>query len=228
MKRVRWLKVDWPVSMQKLGERMKAQLFTPNSQEGFVVERVTEDLVEGCFIEKLTIQEVTTDPFGNEMESERVVYRSVDFTLFENHPQIELRTPPRSTKEFIQKLSELCDAELEVEPLTLQLMDWVRTLQGNLKHNLVVDAIQISGLELEQGITAKILLKSERDVREAMQNLIGKSKFMPEKVQLKITMGANKTVPLHLANTGTVNITSDYYTYLLPILRKTLPQKFEL
>ena len=56
MKRVRWLKVDWPVSMQKLGERMKAQLFTPNSQEGFVVERVTEDLVEGCFIEKLTIQ----------------------------------------------------------------------------------------------------------------------------------------------------------------------------
>lgn len=222
MKRVRWLSAKWPVSMEILGEKMKAQLFTPDSFDGFVIERIRENFIEAHFIEKLIYKETITDPFGKDEILDRVAYRNIDFTLFSDYPNIELRNSQRSTKEFVSKLLELCDFSLSITPVSVNLLDWVQSIQEEMKEKLLVDSIQVSGLEVEEGVSAKVLLKGNRDVREAMQHLSVKKKFTLEKVQVKVTIG-NQTVPVHLVNTGFVKIPTDYFNDLLPTLRGTLP-----
>lgn len=222
MKRVRWLSATWPVSMRTLGAKMKTQLFAPDSFDGFVIERIRDNAIDAHFIEKLTFQETLTDPFGNEEVFDRVLYRDVDFTLFSEFPNIELRNSQRSTKEFVSKLLELCNFSLTVTPVSVNLLDWVQAFQQKIDQKILVDSLQVSGFELEDGVTAKILLKGDGDVREALQHISAKRKFALEKVQAKIMMGS-KVVPIHLTSTGSLRIPSDYLNELLPILRSSLP-----
>lgn len=222
MKRVRWLSANWPVSMRTLGARMKTQIFTPESFDGFVIERIRDSSVEAHFIEKITFQETTTDPFGKVEIIDRIAYRDVEFTLFSDFPNIELRNSQRSTKEFVNKLLELCNFSLTVNPVSVNLLEWVQAIQRQTQQKLLVDSLQISGLELEEGVSAKVLLKGDKDVREAMQHLSVRKKFTLEKMQVKIPMGS-QTVPVHLANTGSVKIPVDHFNDLVTILRSTLP-----
>jgi hypothetical protein len=222
MKRVRWLSAKWPVSMRTIGAKMKTQLFTPESFDGFVIERIRDSSIEAHFIEKMAYQETITDPFGKVEIVDRIAYRDVEFTLFSDFPNIELRNSQRSTKEFVSKLLELCNFSLTVNPVSVNLMDWVQAIQRQTQHKLLVDSLQISGLELEEGVSAKVLLKGDKDVREAMQHLSVRKKFTLERMQVKIPMG-NQTVPVHLANTGSVKIPVDHFNDLVPILRSTLP-----
>lgn len=222
MKRVRWLSAKWPVSMRTLGARMKTQIFTPESFDGFVIERIRDSSIEAHFIEKMTFQETTTDPFGKVEIIDRIAYRDVEFTLFSDFPNIELRNSQRSTKEFVSKLLELCSFSLTVNPVSVNLLEWVQAIQRQTQQKLLVDSLQISGLELEEGVSAKVLLKGDKDVREAMQHLSVRKKFTLEKMQVKIPMGS-QTVPVHLANTGSVKIPVDHFNDLVPLLRSTLP-----
>jgi hypothetical protein len=222
MKRVRWLNAKWPVSMRTLGAKMKAHTFTSESFDGFVIERIRDSSIEAHFIEKLTYQETMTDPFGKEEVIDRIFYRDIEFKLFSDFPNIEIVNSQRSTKEFVSKLLELCNFSLTVTPVSVNLVEWVQAIQGQVQQKLLVDSLQISGLELEEGVNAKILLKGDKDVREAMQHLSAKKKFTLEKVQVKIPMGS-QSVSVHIANSGAVKIPVDHFNDLLPILRSTLP-----
>jgi hypothetical protein len=223
MSRVRWLSAEWPVSMRVLGSRMKAQTFTPESFDGFVIERIRENFIDAHYIEKFTYEEKTIDPFGNEETLNRISYKNVGFTLFSDFPNIELRNPQRSIKEFISKLLELCDFSLSITPVTVNLVDWIQAIQKQTNQNVLVDSLQIAGLELEEGVSAKILLRGSKDVREAMRHLSGNRKFDFEKAQVKMTI-ESRIAPVHLSNTGSARIPPDYFDDLAPILRTTLPR----
>lgn len=221
MKRVRWLGAQWPVSMRILAAKMKTQLFTPESFDGFVIERVRENSIEALYIEKLIYQETITDPFGKEEVFDRVVYRNIEFTLFSEFPNIELRDAHRSTREFVNKLLELCNFSVAIEPVTVDLLDWVEAFQKNINQKTMIDSLQVSGLELEVGVSAKILLKGDRDVREALQHLSAKRKFVLEKVQVKIPVG-QQVIPIHMSNFGTAKIPDDHLNDFLHVLRMSL------
>lgn len=221
MKRVRWLGAQWPVSMRTLAAKMKTQLFTPESLDGFVIERVREDSIEAHYIEKLSYQETITDPFGKEEVFDRVAYRNIEFTLFSEFPNIELRDAHRSTREFLNRLLELCNFSVAIEPVTLDLLDWVEAFQKNISQKTMIDALQVSGLELEAGVSAKILLKGNKDVREALQHLSAKRKFVLEKVQVKIPIG-QQIIPIHMSNSGTAKIPEDHLNDFLHVLRESL------
>lgn len=222
MERVRWLRAEWPLSMRMLGGKMKSQLFTPESTDGFIIERIRDNFIEAHFIEKLIYQEKIIDPFGKQEVLDRVLYRNIDFTLYSNYPNIELRNSHRSTKEFVSKLLELCDFSLSIANTSVDLLAWIESIQLVIKQNILVDSLQISGLELEEGVSAKILIKGQKDVRDAMQHLCAKQRFALEKVQAKVIFG-NHIVPMQLTNTGNAKIPAEYFNHLLPILRSTIP-----
>lgn len=223
MNRVRWLNAQWPSSMRTIGNKLKAMPFSEDSMDGFAIERVRDDFIEGRYIEKYIYQEVNSDPFGKEEVIERTGYRSTDFTLFAQFPYIELRNGQRSIKEFVNKLLQACNFTLVVSPITVSLLDWVASFQKITGEKIVVDSLQVSGVALEEGITGKILLKGDRDVREAIDNIVGSKKYTLEKVQVKMTSGG-KSLSVHLANNGTAKIPPDHISDLLPVLRQSFPK----
>lgn len=175
MNRVRWLHAQWPSAMRTIGSKLKAMPFTEESMDGFAIERVRDDFIEGRFIEKYVYEEVLADPFGKEEVIERTGYRSTDFTLFSQFPYIELRNGQRSIKEFVNRLLQACNFNLVVSPITVNLLDWVASFQKTAGQKIVVDSVQVSGVALEEGITGKILLKGDRDVRDDLPPILVRS-----------------------------------------------------
>jgi len=223
MNRVRWLNAQWPSVMRTIGNKLKTMPFTEESMDGFVIERIRDDFIEGRFIEKYAYQEIIADPFGSEEVIDRTGYRSTDFTLFSQFPNIELRNGQRSIKEFVNRLLQACNFTLVVSPVTVNLLDWVASFQRTAGHRILVDSVQVSGVALEEGITGKILLKGDRDVREAIDNIVGGKRYTLEKVQIKLD-GVGKNLAIHLANNGTAKIPPDHTSELLPLLRQSLPR----
>jgi hypothetical protein len=221
MRRARWLSAKWPISMRTLASRMKSQLFVPESFDGFVIKRVRDDYIEAHYIEKFSYQETITDPFGQNSTFERISYRQIDFTLFTEFPNIELRDAHRSTREFLSKLLELCDFSVTVEPLSIDLLQWVERFESVFESHVLVDSLQISGIELESGIHAKMLLKGDEDVRPALGRLTKKQKFELEKLQMKIHF-SNKSVPVQITSSAIAKIPEDFWDDVLPALRKSL------
>jgi hypothetical protein len=221
MKRVRWLRAQWPFAIQYLVARMKAHLFTIDSFDGFVIDRVREDSVEGRYVEKFSYKESVTDPFGNEEVFDRISYRSTEFTLYSEFPNIELRNGHRNSREFINKLQEICNFAVAIVPINISLLDWVGKFQEKINQKITVDSLQISGLQLEAGISAKILIKGDKDVREALQNLSADRKFILDKLQIKIPTG-QKVISINISSNGNVAILEDYFSEFSNVLRQSL------
>jgi hypothetical protein len=200
---------------------MKGQLFAPESFDGFVIDRVRDDYIEAHYIEKLSYQETVTDPFGQESTFERVGYRQIDFTLYADFPNIELRDAHRSTREFVSKLLELCNFSMTIEPLSVDLLDWVTRFESILEARVLIDSLQVSGIEVEPGIYAKMLLKGDGDVRPALERVSSKRKFELEKLQMRIPISGH-TVRLQIASSATANIPEDFWDDMLPALRNSL------
>lgn len=223
MKRVRWLRAPWPFTMPNLAASMKAHLFTIDSFDGFVIDRVRDDSVDGRYVEKFSYKENVIDPFGNQESFDRVSYRSTEFTLYSEFPNIEIRNGYRNSRELLNKLQEICNFSVAIVPIDIGLLGLIERFQDKVNHKFIIDSLQISDFQLEAGINAKILIKGDKDVREALRNLSGERKFSLDKVQVKIPAG-HKVVSINISNNGSVAIPEDYFSDFSILLRQSLTE----
>jgi hypothetical protein len=200
---------------------MKGQLFTPDSSDGFVIERVRDGSLEACYIEKLIQHETVMDPFGKESIYERIGYRQIDFTLFENFPNIELRDAHRGTREFVSRLLELCGFAVAVKPVTVELLSWAVHLEKVIDKAMVIDSLQVSGVDIAPGVRATMLLRGSDDVRPALDKVASSQKFELEKIQIKMADGGRK-FRIQLTSSAAASIPEEHWDELLPVLRDGL------
>ncbi|WP_186156650.1 hypothetical protein [Burkholderia gladioli] len=220
MKRYRWLKAKWPISMRVLAKRLKAKSFEEDSTEGFVIDRVRDDYIEARFVERVEYDDTITDPFGKELSFHRVEYKQCEFRASTDGSGLELIDAPRAVQSMISRLSEATDFGLAISPISINVIEWARGVQRLLDVNGFVDSLQIGSLELAPGVEAKVLVRSSKDVLGASNHLIGGKKHVIEKVQLKLP-AARKTA-LILSRNGTVRIDADAPADSLPSVREAL------
>jgi hypothetical protein len=223
MNRVRWLRAEWPVSMPVLAEKMKSQGFNRDSTDGFVVDRVRDTFIEARYIEKLNYQETISDPFGGEQIFDRVVYRTVVFSLFSGYPQLELYDTPRSTKAFVSRMLEMCNFSLPLVSLSVNVIRWIENFQALSDQQVLVNSINVSGLEIEQGVIANLLLKSERDALDALASIAKGRRYSLDKVHMRCSSGKN-IIPIVFSSSGAAMIPDDNMRVFLPLIRKSLPE----
>jgi hypothetical protein len=87
---------------------------------------------------------------------------------------------------------------------------------------VTIDSLQISGLELETDVTARVSISGNKDVREALQRVTKGRRFDLERVQLKL-LHENHIVGLQLINTGAAKLEDSLLEDFLPALRQSLP-----
>src|SRR5215469_13253307 len=129
MTRVRWFTAEWPVSMRTLAAKMKSEPFREDRLQGFIVDRVREDSVEGRFIEKISYKETIKSPFGEEEVFDRVIYTQLEFNLSNKFPHLELWDAPRSTQAYISKLLEFSNFGVSIESLSVDLIEWTNLFE---------------------------------------------------------------------------------------------------
>ena len=223
MKRVRWFTAEWPISIRTLAAKMKATPFKEDRAEGFIVDRVRDNSVEGRFIEKTSYEETITSPFGEERVFDRVIYTQLEFNLSNEFPHLELWNPPRSIQAYISKLLEFSNFAVSIEPLSVDLIQWVNLFQTTIKQNVTIDSVQISGLEIQRGVTAKVVISGDKDVRDAIELIARKKQYRLEKLHLQVFSDGG-AAPIYLSNTGSVRLEGFHVENFLPALRSSLPR----
>jgi hypothetical protein len=223
MKRIRWFGAVWPIALRTLASKMKAHSFGNDTSEGFLVDRVRDNSVGGRYIEKVSFQETVTDPFGQPKVFERTLYNQLEFNLTSSFPHIEFYDAPRNTQAFMSKLGEYSNFAVSVSPLTVDLMKWVDAFQSAAKTKITINSLQISGLAVDGGATAKVVLTSDKDVREALRLIVKSKNYELDKLQLKLAHDG-ETIGVQLSRVGSASLEEEYFEDFLPALRASLPR----
>ena len=222
MTRIKWLSAEWPVSLRTIASRMRSRPFTPDNMDGFFVERVRDNKIEGRFVEKFAFAEKVTDPFGNEHVFERINYSQVSFQLNTEFPQIELRDAPRGLGVYLTRLSELTDFSVSISPISVDLLGWIEAIQAQTRAKAVVDSLDVSDLIADAGVTARVVIKGDRDVRQALHGLARNRKYSLEKLHLKLFDSTGITL-LQLSSAGSVKLQDGSVERVLDIVRQAMP-----
>lgn len=221
MKRYRWLKAHWPISMRVLAKRLRSKEFDGEQAEGFVIDRVRDDFLEAKFIERFEYDDTVIDPFGVEESYHRVEYRKCEFKAMSTGPGLELVDAPRGVQAMVSRLAEATDFALAISPVSVNALAWATNVQRRLNVVGVVDSLQVGSLELAVGVSAKAIIKGSSDVLAATQALVDGKKHVVEKVQIRL--GGPKRVTLLFTSGGVARFDHEPPDELLEIVRSSLP-----
>ncbi len=220
MKRYRWFKAEWPLSMRALAKRLKSKPFIGDESEGFVIDRVRDDFVQARFVERMEYDDTVTDPFGKELSFHRVEFRQCEFRAAAESPGLELVDAPRSVQALVSRLAEASEFSLAISPLSVDVLAWATSVQKLLNLQGVVESLQIGSLELGPGVMAKAVIKGSTDVLGSGAALIEGRRHVVEKVQLKFP--GSKRTNLLLTNSGVLKVESERPEEIVSTVRQAL------
>jgi len=187
--RVRWMRAKFPGSIRQIGKQLQKAGFTADSGEGFVVDRIRDEYVEARYFERIAFQQSVSDPFGNTFVVERLDFRTVDFTLTKNFPELELRMAPRGLKGFTSGLLKASGFSMELEQHSVKLNKWISAIERELATKVSIRAALTSGIELQKGTKARIAVTSPDDVRAGLAQLVHDYPFELETVEIDFPFG---------------------------------------
>lgn len=220
MARVRWFTAKWPISLRALGAKMKAAEFNEQSTDGFILERTRDAVIEGQYIEKRLLEDVTVDPFGNEQRTEFVDYRRVCFLIGSEFPEIQVMDAPRNIQGFVSRLAELNKFTLAIGPVDVNLVKWSELLSETDEFAAEVTAIQAGEIAFPDGVVGKIFLRGER-AREVMKQLVKSRKHSIERVVVRVTTDRSAT-SVHLCKGGAATFGATADDSLINLVRECL------
>ncbi len=224
MSRHRWLKAEWPIVARTLGKQLRQRPFTEQSQSGFILDRVRDDFLEARHVERFEFDETVSDPFGKERTFARLEYRQTHFRTSAQWPGLELIDAPRSSQALVSELLEATNFALSVEPIGTDVMGWAEGIQELLKLKVEISSVQVGALQLDDGISAKVVVKGTNDVRASFRNLVADKRYTVEKVQFRVVRGTAIGTVL-LANNASAKLDGqDLESEVLDAVRKALPR----
>lgn len=204
MTRYRWFDAEWPISLRTLATRLKDKPFSSEVRHGFVVDRVRDDSLEGRYIERVEYKDTVVDPFGVELYFDRIEFKKSEFRISMASPNIELREAPRGVQGLMNQLSEVVDFNVSITSASVQVLGWADEIQRLAKRPIIVDSVQINSLVVTEGVSAKLIVKGDKDVRAACDELTRNRKFTLEKLQLRFENDVRGFVVL--GNTGSASL----------------------
>ncbi len=172
MKTIRWLKVRWPLSIIEVSKRLLSNQYDEDKGRGFILTSSGNHRVSGKFVEKITKPTIIVDPFGNETESQTIVYYVSKFSFNSSSELMELESPPRSIRKLISELHSVVGLGMELSDIIVDPLVWLHELEA-LHSLLLVRHISSSQITVPINGLAKISVSGRKDIRDDFARLIG-------------------------------------------------------
>lgn len=220
MIRRRWLHARWPISMRSLANRFQNLHFTSETPNGFIVDRLRADWIEGRFIERHEISQTVESPLGERMLYERTEFRETSFIAGLDRAGLEILNPPRSMSLFLSRLAEACDFQVAVSEIKVDVTAWSEHLSTHLGKRLDIVSCQLRDIKLGDNIQATAVLKGSADLREATHLITGGASYINDKIKVQIQDTPSYSVIL--TRQGSVTLDRNISEDLLEALRQSL------
>ena len=176
----RWLKIDTEYSESEIFELISAYNYTQDSLSGFINVNYIQNIIEARFVEKISIIQYITDPFGNETEQVINSYNHIDFRFIDNN-YIEILSPPRSIKNLTKFLSKIFNHGLFISALKIDLKEALKKSISSLD-GIIVQKAKVSGLKIGKKGLASVEVKSISDALDDLHYFSKDSEYMLDKV----------------------------------------------
>jgi hypothetical protein len=157
-------------------EGVQNDQFTSEITSGFLLDILRPDFAEGRFVERFTLVDAITDPFGNKNEVERVTYSQLSFRLSRKAPHIEIYDAPRQTHSFINRLGEFTRGTVAIYSPEISIATWLAALAAEATSS-TVNRLLIADVQLDRSVQCKIALSGIEDVRGQIASVIGKRAY---------------------------------------------------
>jgi hypothetical protein len=184
MRRYRWYRAEWPLSMRELSRRLQECPFRMDGHEGFLVDRVRSDYVEARFIQKREYIDEINNPLGEVIRQTRLEFIEHSFRAGCVGPGLELSDPPRSVNRLFSKLAEICDFSLVLSNIDIEPLDWVSLFRKESRLETITESLQFSKVVVDRDVYANIVIKSNRDVYKQSTDFLAGRKARTEKVKV--------------------------------------------
>jgi hypothetical protein len=223
MRRYHWLKVDLNPSLLSILRRGMLRLEYGSSREsGFRLERASNELIVGRYIERFETTEAVDDPLGGTVSFTRVGFDVVRFQVSGEFPQLQLVDPPRSNRSFLSRLAQMCGFSVAISAPDVSLSKWIASVQQRVD-GLLVTRVMCSGIDLSERASASIAVEGTEDVRTHLGALLGNRRGTLDRVRMQLKCGEMIST-CEVRRSGVAQIEDEDSEKLLPIIRASLAE----
>jgi hypothetical protein len=112
---------------------------------------------------------------------------------------------------------------MSILPLRVDLLEWAESFQSTIKSRITIPSIQICGLELENGIEARVSIAGQKDVRQTLKELARNKRYELEKLTMSFFQESD-SISIHLGAHCAAKVEDDQFEEFLPLLRRSIPK----
>lgn len=220
MKKIRWLKAEWPLSISEISKALLAHQYNDTTGHGFLLSTADQFNIAGSYIEKITNISVVTDPFGNQIESIDVTYYTSKFYIDSSSNVLELIDPPRSIRKLLNKFHNILGIGLELSEIKVDPLIWLHLIE-EVYGQLLVQNISSSGITVSPNGLARVSVAGKKDIRREFGQLTGNKFCIIDKIKASGTI-ENCNVSIELSKNGATQINGQIFDTLQDTLKKCL------
>ncbi|WP_392709574.1 hypothetical protein [Rhizobium ruizarguesonis] len=185
MMRVRWYGLHTKLEASEIAGQLKSLPYTDDSRDGFLVDHLRADFVQGSLVQRLQTFHETIDPFGHAEKYEVVEYVRSRFRLSPKTSSLELTDPGRVGNRLVSRLSEALGFAFSIEEISVDPLAWASNFRETVGIYGSIERVQIGSVAVGNGAVGQVLVKGSGDVAEAAIQFVAPAEYKLEKVQLK-------------------------------------------
>lgn len=174
------------MSIDELAARLKRRAYTADHGDGFVVDQVRRTHLLARFVERVHRIDEVLDPFGNPEKFERFEYRSQEFRVSRDGPQLEFIDLARNARTLVTRLLEIADFDLVVEPISVDPWRWAADIQSALGHSGIIDRVQAKNVQIGPDALASVQINAKTDALEALRAFTRIADVPLDKVRVRL------------------------------------------
>lgn len=205
MIRLKWIILQTKATLDDLAELFFINEFSQESSNGFHLNLVNNEVIEGEFIQRSVQRETIHRPDSSEevLEIERFSY--LDFRVSyikNNYFLVELKNPPRTLSDFLNYIHSKLSHHLVVDSVELDVMKVVDLIKNRDGFSSVkIKKIKVSSIALDLRSAASIEIQSHENAYKDFMDNFNFNSFSVDCIKL-IANYSGKSVNLLIKKTG--------------------------
>ncbi|EFN6144266.1 hypothetical protein FVK43_25820, partial [Escherichia coli] len=186
--KTKWFTANFPAGLDSLYQSIINTPFDSDKGWGFSINSYEENAISSRYIEKVEVNEIIVDPYGNETQYTQLKYIQFNFWLYTTKGKnfiLIIESPPRSIKNFISNIIKSTHSDFNVSNLNIKIEDFIYFLTPHFE-KIQVHKAKLKDLTFSKHTSGILELESSSDALMEIRNIFKNANFTIDKVKLNV------------------------------------------
>lgn len=217
--KTKWFNANFPAGFDVFYETIVNSPFDIEKGWGLTINSYERSYMSARYIEKVEINEVVIDPYGNENNYTQVKYVQFDFVFHENKRNgffFIIESPPRSLKNFVKNVINSSGSDFSISTMNLNISNFIKSLPQYLEDSYV-SKLKVKGLTFNSRTSGSLEIESTGNALEELKNIFKKENYTIEKAKVNFRKN-NFHEYLEISSNGSMKFSFDTFENLSDII----------